>query len=108
AFSPSSGPRIAPHPVRARIPSARTTLSPLKRGEGSECAAALLPAPPILFMNQRAGAVVGEQLEQHRVRHLAVEDDDAFDAVLDRINAGLDLGDHAAGNGAVGDQRMDV
>ena len=56
-------------------------------------------------VHQRAGAVVGEQLEQHRVRHLAVEDDDAFDALFERVDAGLDLGDHAAGNGAVGDQR---
>ena len=54
--------------------------------------------------HQRAGAVVGEQFEQHRVRHLAVEDDDALDALLERVDAGLDLGDHAAGDGAVGDQ----
>ncbi len=31
-------------------------------------------------MHQRADAVVGHQLEQHRVRHLAVHDDDALDA----------------------------
>ena len=55
-------------------------------------------------VDQRAGAVVGEQFEQHRVRHLAVEDDDALDALLERVDAGLDLRDHAAGDGAVGDQ----
>ena len=56
--------------------------------------------------DQRAGAVLGEELEQHGVRRLAVEDDDALDAALDRLDAGLDLGDHAAGDRAVGDQRL--
>src|SRR6185312_7860353 len=39
-------------------------------------------------MNERAGAEVGEQLEQHRVLDLAVEDDDALDAGLERVDAG--------------------
>jgi hypothetical protein len=56
--------------------------------------------------DQRARAVLGEQFEQHGMRRLAVEDDDALDAALDRLDAGLDLGDHAAGNRAVGDQRL--
>ena len=38
------------------------------------------------------------------MRDLAVEDDDAFDALFERVDAGLDLGDHAARDGAVGDQ----
>src|SRR5580700_9205725 len=48
--------------------------------------------------DQRAGAVVGEQLEQHRVRHLAVKDHDAFDALLEGGDACLYLWDHAARN----------
>src|SRR3569833_2833920 len=57
-----------------------------------------------LFVDQRAGALVGEQLEQHRVRHLAVEDDNTLHALLERVDARLDLGNHAAGNRAVRDQ----
>src|SRR6516162_34252 len=56
------------------------------------------------LVDQRAGALVGEQLEQDRVLHLAVDDDDTLHALLERIDAGLDLRDHAAGNRAVGDQ----
>src|SRR5436190_1050119 len=48
-----------------------------------------------LESHQRAGAVVGEQLQQHGVRHLAVEDDHALDARFEGVDAGLDLGDHA-------------
>ena len=36
--------------------------------------------------------------------HLAVDDDDALHALLQRVDAGFDLRDHAAGNRAVGDQ----
>src|SRR5579863_7831951 len=55
-------------------------------------------------VNKRAGTELGEQLQQHGVRNLAIEDDDAFDATLQRVDAGLYLGDHAAGNRAVSDQ----
>ena len=48
-----------------------------------------------LARHQRAGAVVGQELEQHRVRHLAVEDHHTFDAGFERVDAGLDLGGHA-------------
>ena len=58
------------------------------------------------WQDQRAGAVVGEELEEHGVRRLAVEDDDALDALAERLEAGLDLRDHAAMHGAVGDQRL--
>ncbi len=47
--------------------------------------------------DQGACAVLGEEFELHCVRRLAIEDDDALDAPLDRLDAGLDLGDHAAG-----------
>ncbi len=40
------------------------------------------------------------------MRGLAVEADDALDAALDRLDAGLDLGDHAPRDGAVGDHRL--
>src|ERR1700735_2442702 len=56
------------------------------------------------IMNERTGAELGEQFEQDGVRHLAVEDHHAFDAAFERIDAGLDFGDHATGNSAVGDQ----
>src|SRR5262249_49771880 len=56
------------------------------------------------LVDQRAGTLIGEQLEQDRVLHLAVDDDDALHALLERIDAGLDLWDHAARNRAVGDQ----
>src|SRR6266487_54862 len=56
------------------------------------------------LVDQRAGALIGEQFEQDRVPHLAVDDHDALYALLQRIDAGLDFRDHAARNGAVGDQ----
>ena len=56
--------------------------------------------------DQRPGAMFGEELQQHRVCRFAVQDDDAFDAALDRLDAGLDLGDHATRNGPIGDQRL--
>src|ERR1700728_1446085 len=55
-------------------------------------------------VNERAGAELGEQFEQHRMRHLAVQDNHTFDALFERVDAGFDLRDHAAGNGAVGNQ----
>jgi len=42
-------------------------------------------------MHQRTGAVVGQQFEQHGMRHLAVHDDHALDALVERIDAGFDL-----------------
>ena len=56
--------------------------------------------------DQRAGTDLGEELQQHGMGGLAVQDDHALDAALDRLDAGLDLGDHAAGDRAVLDQRM--
>src|SRR5207249_8696040 len=53
--------------------------------------------------DQSAGAL-GEQLEQDRMRHPPVEDHRGLDAALDRVEAGLDLRDHAARNCALGDQ----
>ena len=37
------------------------------------------------------------------MRHAPVEDDRRLDPAIDRVEAGLDLGDHAAGDDAVGD-----
>src|SRR5918994_3077438 len=56
------------------------------------------------LMNQRAGAVIGEQFQQHGMRHLAVENDDPFDTLVQRLDTGLYLWDHAARNGPIGDQ----
>jgi hypothetical protein len=43
-------------------------------------------------VDQRSRALIGEQFEQDRMRCLAVDDDHAFDACFQRIDAGLDLG----------------
>src|SRR6478736_4202765 len=51
-----------------------------------------------------ARAGIGEKLDQRRVRDLSVKDDDRLDALFERVDAGLDLRDHAAGDGAVRDQ----
>src|SRR5579872_6519141 len=61
-----------------------------------------------LSRDERSRAVIGEQLDQHCMGNLAVKDHYALDAPLQRIDAGLDLGDHAAGDRAVGDERADV
>src|SRR5580698_9301639 len=97
------------------IPEAKATLAKVSPMPNE--VAAMMPGtravsrsrafPDCIFrsaMDQRAGAEFGKQFEQHRVRHLAIKDDDAFDPLLQRIDAGFDLRDHAARNGAVGDQ----
>src|SRR3984957_1898004 len=61
-----------------------------------------------LSRDERARAIVCQEFDQHRMRDLAVQDHDAFDAPLKRIDAGLDLGNHAAGDRAVGDQATNV
>ena len=50
----------------------------------------------------------GEKLQQHGMRGLAIQNDNAFDAPADRFDAGFHLGDHAAGNGAVLDERLRI
>ena len=55
-------------------------------------------------MHQGTDAVIGQQLKQHRMRHLAVEDDDTLDPLIERVDACLHLRDHAAGNGPVGNE----
>ena len=52
-----------------------------------------------------ADAGVGEQLEQQHVRDAAVEEVGRADAAVDGVEAGRDLGDHPAGQRAVGDER---
>src|SRR6516162_9088453 len=61
-----------------------------------------------LSHDERARAIVGQELDQHRVGNLAVQDDDAFDASLQRIDASLDLRDHTSGDRAVGDESADA
>src|SRR5690606_30882405 len=50
-----------------------------------------------------ADALVGEDLEQKRVHAAAVDDVGAGHAALERLDARLHLGDHAAGNPPFGD-----
>ena len=38
------------------------------------------------------------------MRHAAIDDDDGLDAGFHHLDAALDLGDHAAGDGAVADE----
>src|SRR5271154_1469315 len=61
-----------------------------------------------LSHNQCSRAIIGQELDQHRVRDFPVQDHDALDAALKRVDAGLDLGDHAAGDRAVRDESADV
>src|SRR5262249_18454454 len=57
--------------------------------EAAGAAAAGETLKPDSAVDQRSGAEIGEELEQHCVLDLAVEDDDALDASLERIDAGL-------------------
>ena len=84
AFMPAEpahmGPRADSDLIRRMFEQAATRAAP----PFATGAAQLLGmrAERILPHHQRAGAVVGEELEQHRVRHLAVEDHHALDALL--------------------------
>src|SRR3546814_10593783 len=62
----------------------------------------------ILAMNERACTPCGENFEQHRVRDAAVEDDRRLDSGIDRVQAGVDLWNHAAGDRRVGLQHVDA
>ncbi len=57
--------------------------------------------------DHRADAGVGEDLEQEHVGDPAVEDVGAVHAVADGVGAAGDLGDHAAGDRAVGDELVE-
>src|SRR5690606_20762998 len=54
--------------------------------------------------DQGSRAMIREKFQQDRMGHLAVQDDHGLDAFLHGIDAGLDLRDHAIGDGPVGDQ----
>src|SRR5210317_917358 len=56
------------------------------------------------FLNHRADPLEGEELEQQNVLDPTVEDVSAPNAAAYRVNATRDLRDHASGDGAVGDQ----
>ncbi len=74
--------------------------------EHISCVEAAVPFEAILALghDQRSRAMFSQQFEQHGVRGFSVQDDDAFDAALKGVDAGLDLRDHPARNGAVGNQ----
>src|SRR5512139_2406310 len=55
-------------------------------------------------LDQGADAFGGEDFEQQRVFDAAVDDVRGLHAAVDRIDRVADLGDHAAGDCAVGDQ----
>src|SRR5436190_20837024 len=58
--------------------------------------------------DQGAGAEIGEELEQHRMRHLAIENHHALNPGVERIDTGLHLWNHAAGDGALGNKAAGV
>ena len=59
-------------------------------------------------VDHRADAGVGEQLDEQDVGDAAVEDVGPADAVAHGLDAARDLGDHPAGDGAVGHQRVEL
>src|SRR5216684_6049513 len=54
--------------------------------------------------HHRAHAGLGEDFQQQGMGHPSVHDGGGLDAIIHRIDAILDLGDHAARDRAVGDQ----
>jgi len=52
--------------------------------------------------------MVGQEFDEHRMRRLAVKDDDAFDALFKRIDAGFHFRDHAAGYRAVCNESVNL
>ena len=67
------------------------------------------PVDPLsMGADHRAVGLLGQHLEQHRVGHAAVDDVHGVDAVLRGIERGGDLGQHAAADGAVGEQVVDL
>ena len=67
----------------------------------------LAPVPSGVPTDHRADAGVGEHLEQQHVLDPPVEDVGAAHAVAHGLRAARDLRDHAAGDRAVGDQRVE-
>ena len=63
------------------------------------------PAMPLrpLAVDQRPRPGLCEQLQQHRMGYPPVQNHAAFGTQAQRLETVLHLGDHAAGNGAVGD-----
>src|SRR3546814_16396558 len=61
----------------------------------------------ILARNERACTPCGENFEQHRVRDAAVEADRRIDSGFERVQAGVDLWNHAAGDRRVGLQYVE-
>jgi hypothetical protein len=61
-----------------------------------------------LRADHRAVGLVGQDLQQHGVRHAAVDDVHRVDAALGGVQRAGDLGQHAAADGAVGKQLVDA
>src|SRR6218665_515814 len=55
-----------------------------------------------------AEGLVGQDFEQHRMRHPAIDDVHGMHSRLGGIECASYLGQHAAGNRAVGEQRVDL
>ena len=58
--------------------------------------------------DQRADADVGKDFQQHGIRYTAVNDMRAVHAALDGFEGAANLRQHAAIDGAIGDQFVDL
>src|SRR3989344_1107688 len=59
-------------------------------------------------LDQGTDAFVGENFQQHRVLHAPVDDVRGLDAAADGVERIIDLGQHAAVDGAIGDKVLDL
>src|SRR5690606_38403441 len=62
----------------------------------------------LLIGNQGADTGIGEDFQQYRIGYAAVDDDGTADATLNGVQSATDLRQHAAVDGAIGDQLVDL
>lgn len=49
----------------------------------------------LIVLNQGSGTTFGKQFQQNCMRHFAVQNDDTFDTLVERVDTGLNLRNHA-------------
>src|SRR4029079_4856765 len=87
-----------------RVARAAVIASPRSLGEGDPPSVVIKPSTLLrLAGDERADAVLGEQLQQHAMGHAPIDDHHALDACFHHLDATLDLGDHAAADNAFAD-----
>src|SRR5690554_7626586 len=82
--------------------SAQRTRSGVLKRKSSRCMP--LSSALLLVGDQRADTGIGEDFQQYRIGYPAVDDDGTADATLNGIQSATDLRQHAAVDGAIGDQ----